>query len=170
MSRNELNILLTKLSKKQLQKVLNDLPTVPFDMEEDQRTRRVPMPDSKTRLVIYIRYHWLDSEINGTLKNLSLPFLKEQAEIDDLTKNEIKRRWRILLEREIFRPRFDEIERKFQAQHSSPVGYSPREMYLCGTKQWQQHLDRTDREEEKQREERRQFWNKKWVERGFIKG
>ena len=170
MSENKINNLLVKLSKKQLDKVLSDLPTVPFDMKEDMRTRRVPKPSSKTRMVIYIRYHWLDSEINETLKSLKLPFLKEQTAIDDLTKNEIKRRWRILLEREIFRPRFDEIERKFQAQHSTPVGYSPREEYLCGAKQWQQHLERTDREEQIQMEERRNFWNKKWVEMGLIKG
>ena len=157
MSENKINNLLVKLSKKQLKKVLSDLPRIPFDMEEDKRTRRVPKPTSKTRIVIYIRYHWLDSEINESLKSLNLPFLKEQTAIDDLTKNEIKRRWRILLEREIFRPRFDEIERKFQAQHSSPVGYSPRELYLCGTKQWLQHLEMTDREEQKQMEERRNF-------------
>jgi hypothetical protein len=170
MTENKINNVLVKLSKKQLAKVLGDLPTVPFDMEEDIRTRRVPKPSSKTHIVIYIRYHWLDSEINGTLKSLKLPFLKEQTAIDDLTKNEIKRRTRILLEREIFRPRFDEIERKFQAQHSSPVRYSPRELYLCGAKQWQQHLERTDREEEKQREERRKIWSKRWVELGLIKG
>jgi hypothetical protein len=118
-------------------------------MEEDKRTRRVPKPTSKTRIVIYIRYHWLDSEINETLKNLKLPFLKAPTAIDDLTKNEIKRRWRILLEREIYRPRFDEIEREFQAKHSTPVGYSPRESYLCGRKQWQQTEERADREERK---------------------
>jgi hypothetical protein len=170
MLENKINNLLVKLSKKQLEEVLSDLPTVPFDMKEDMRTRRVPKPSSKTRIVIYIRYHWLDSEINETLKSLKLPFLKEQTAIDGLTKNEIKRRWRILLEREIFRPRFDEIKREFQAQHSSPAGYSPRELYLCGAKQWQQHLERTDREEQKQMEERRNFWNKKWVELGLIKG
>jgi hypothetical protein len=167
MSENKINNVLVKLSKKQLAKVLRDLPTVPFDMEEDERTRRVPKPSSKTHIVIYIRYHWLDSEINGTLKNLKLPFWKEQTAIDDLTKNETKRRLRILLEREIFRPRFDEIERECQAQEMS---YSPRELYLCGAKEWQQHLDRTDREEEKQREERRKFWSKRWVELGLIKG
>ena len=167
MLENKINDLLVKLSKKQLEKVLHDLPTVPFDMEKDIRTRRVPEPDSKTRIVIYIRYHWLDSEINETLKSLKLPFLKEQTAIEDLTKNEIKRRWRILLEREIFRPRFDEIERECQAQEMS---YSPREQFLCGTKQWQQHLERTDREEQIQMEERRNFWNKKWVEMGLIKG
>jgi hypothetical protein len=157
MLENKINNLLVKLSKKHLGEVLSGLPTVPFDMNEDMRTRRVPEPSSKTHIVIYIRYHWLDSEINETLKSLKLPFLKEQIKVDDLTKNEIKRRWRILLEREIFRPRFDEIERKFQAQHSSPVGYSPRELYLCGTKQWLQHLEMTDREEQKQMEERRNF-------------
>ena len=170
MLENKINDLLVTLSKKQLEKVLSDLPTVPFDLAEDERTRRVPKPDSKTRIVIYIRYHWLDSEINGTLKSLKLPFLKEQTAIDDLTKNEIKRRWRILLEREIFRPRFDEIERELQAQHSTPVGYSPREEYLCGAKQWQQHLERTDREEQIQMEERRNFWNKKWAEMGLKIG
>ena len=170
MTENKINNVLVKLSKKQLAKVLGDLPTVPFDMEEDKRTMRVPKPNSKTRMVIYVRYHWLDSEINETLKNLKLPFLKEQTAIDDLTKNEIKRRTRILLERETFRPIFDEIERKFQSQHSSPVRYSPRELYLCGAKEWQQHLDRTDREEQKQMEERRNFWSKKWVELGLIKG
>lgn len=149
MSENEINNLLVKLSKKYLMEVLSDLPKIPFDMKEDMRTRRVPKPDSKTRLIIYIRYHWLDSEINGTLKTLKLPYLKGPAAIDSLAKNEIKRRWRILLEREIFRPRFDEIERKFQAQHSSPVGYSPRESYLCGRKQWQQTEERADREERK---------------------
>ena len=167
MLENKINNLLVKLSKKQLEKVLSDLPTVPFDLAEDERTRRVPKPDSKTRIVIYIRYHWLDSEINGTLKSLKLPFLKEQTAIDDLTKNEIKRRWRILLEREIFRPRFDEIERELQAQHST---YSPREQFLCGAKQWQQHLERTDREEQIQMEERRNFWNKKWAEMGLKIG
>jgi hypothetical protein len=167
MAENKINNLLVKLSKKQLEKVLGDLPTAPFDMNEDMRTRRVPEPSSKTRIVIYIRYHWLDSEINGTLKSLKLPFLKEQTPIDDLTKNEIKRRWRILLEREIFRPRYDEIERESQAKE---MHYSPREQFLCGAKQWQQHLERTNREEQKQREERRKFWNKKWVELGLIKG
>jgi hypothetical protein len=170
MTENKINNLLVKLSKKQLEKVLSDLPTVPFDMNENMRTRRVPKPNSKTRIVTYIRYHWLDSEINETLKSLKLPFLKEQTAVDDLTKNEIKRRWRILLEREIYRPKFDEIEREFQAKHSTPVGYSPLELYLCGTKQWQQHLERTDREEQKQMEERRDFWSKKWVELGLIKG
>ena len=166
MLENKINNLLVKLSKKHLGEVLSDLPTVPFDMNEDMRTRRVPEPSSKTHIVIYIRYHWLDSEINGTLKSLKLPFLKEQTPIDDLTKNEIKRRWRILLEREIFRPRFDEIERECQAEDAR---YSPRESYLCGTKQWLQHLEMTDREEQKKMEERRNFWSKKWVELGLIK-
>ena len=166
MLENKINNLLVKLSKKQLEEVLSDLPTVPFDMKEDMRTRRVPKPSSKTRIVIYIRYHWLDSEINGTLKNLKLPFWKEQTAIDDLTKNETKRRLRILLEREIFRPRFDEIERECQAEDAR---YSPRESYLCGTKQWLQHLEMTDREEQKKMEERRNFWSKKWVELGLIK-
>ena len=161
LSRNELNILLTKLSKKQLQKVLDDLPAVPFDMEKDRRTRRVPRPDSKTRLIIYIRYHWLDSEISGVLKRLQFPYLKGQELLADLTKNEIKRRWRILLEREIFRSRFEEIERelKAQAQHSLPVRYTPREQYLCGARQWQQHLQRTDRKEQRKREERKKICN-----------
>ena len=167
MTENKINNVLVKLSKKQLAKVLRDLPTVPFDMEEDERTRRVPKPSSKTHIVIYIRYHWLDSEINGTLKSLKLPFLKEPEAIDSLTKNEIKRRLRILLEREIFRPRFDEIERECQAEDAR---YSPRESYLCGTKQWLQHLEMTDREEQKKMEERRNFWSKKWVELGLIKG
>ena len=166
MLENKINNLLVKLSKKHLGEVLSDLPTVPFDMNEDMRTRRVPEPSSKTHIVIYIRYHWLDSEINGTLKNLKLPFWKEQTAIDDLTKNEIKRRLRILLEREIFRPRFDEIERECQAEDAR---YSPRESYLCGTKQWLQHLEMTDREEQKKMEERRNFWSKKWVELGLIK-
>ena len=61
MIENKINNLLVKLSKKQLQKILDDLPTVPFDMDEDERTRRVPKPNSKTRIVIYIRYHWLDT-------------------------------------------------------------------------------------------------------------
>ena len=164
MSENKINNLLVKLSKKQLGEVLSELPTVPFDMAEDQRTRRVPEPDSKTRIVIYIRYHWLDSEINGILKSLGLPFLKEQTAIDDVTKNEIKRRWRILLEREIFRPRFDEIERECQAQESC---YSPREIFMCGTKQWRQILERSNREEQKKMEERRNYWSEKWVELGL---
>ena len=166
MLENKINNLLVKLSKKHLGEVLSDLPTVPFDMNEDMRTRRVPEPSSKTHIVIYIRYHWLDSEINESLKSLNLPFLKEQTAIDDLTKNEIKRRLRILLEREIFRPRFDEIERECQAEDAR---YSPRESYLCGTKQWLQHLEMTDREEQKKMEERRNFWSKKWVELGLIK-
>jgi hypothetical protein len=53
----------------------------------------------------------------------------------------------MLLEREIFRLGFDGIEMNFQAQHSSPVGYSPLEQFLCDTKQWQQHLGRANREE-----------------------
>ena len=166
MLENKINNLLVKLSKKHPGEVLSDLPTVPFDMNEDMRTRRVPEPSSKTHIVIYIRYHWLDSEINGTLKSLKLPFLKEPEAIDSLTKNEIKRRLRILLEREIFRPRFDEIERECQAEDAR---YSPRESYLCGTKQWLQHLEMTDREEQKKMEERRNFWSKKWVELGLIK-
>jgi hypothetical protein len=170
MSENKINNLLVKLSKKYLREVLSDLPRIPFDMEEDKRTRRVPKPDSKTRMVIYIRYHWLDSEINESLKSLNLPFLKEQTAIDDLTKNEIKRRWRILFEREIFRPRFDEIERENQANSSYPTIYKPREVYLCGSKQWQQTEERVDREEQKQMEERRKFWSKKWVELGLVKG
>ena len=149
MSENKINNLLVKLSKKYLREVLSDLPRIPFDMEEDKRTRRVPKPDSKTRMVIYIRYHWLDSEINESLKSLNLPFLKEQTAIDDLTKNEIKRRWRILFEREIFRPRFDEIERENQANSSYPTIYKPREVYLCGSKQWQQTEERVYREERK---------------------
>ena len=167
MLENKINNLLVKLSKKHLGEVLSDLPTVPFDMAEDQRTRRVPEPSSKTRIVIYIRYHWLDSEINETLKNLKLPFLKAPTAIDDLTKNEIKRRWRILLEREIYRPKYDEIRRKSQAQQ---MDYRPREIYLCGSKQWQQTEERVDREEQKQMEERRNFWSKKWVELGLVKG
>jgi hypothetical protein len=151
MPRNELNILLMKFSKKQLGEVLDDLPRIPFDMEEDKRTRRVPMPDSKNRLIIYIRYHWFDSEINETLKSLKLPFLKKQTVIDDLTKNEIKRRWRIIFEREMFRPSFYEIESRLKAQSklNLPVRYTPRELYLCGSKQWQQNLERVDREEQK---------------------
>jgi hypothetical protein len=149
MSENKVNNLLVKLSKKHLREVLSDLPRIPFDMEEDMRTRRVPKPASKTHMVIYIRYHWLDSEINEALKSLKLPFLKEQTAIDDLTKNEIKRRWRILFEREMFRPRFDEIERENQAKSSYPTIYKPREIYLCGSKQWQQTEERVYREERK---------------------
>ena len=165
MSENTINELLVKLSKKQLQKILSDLPNIPLDIEEDMRTRRVPEPDSKTRLIIYIRYHWLDSEINETLKKLELPYLQERTSTNEMTKNEIKRRCRILFERERYRPEFDEIRRKSQAKN---MDFKPREMYLCGDKQWRQHLERTDREEQKQREEQRKYWSKKWEELGLI--
>jgi hypothetical protein len=167
MPENTTNGLLVKLSKKQLQEILSDLPRIPLDLEEDKRTRRVPAPDSKTRLIIYIRYHWLDSEINETLKSLKLTYLKEQTSINDMTKREVKRRCRILFEREVYRPRYDEIRRESQAKN---MDFSPREMYLCGAKQWRQHLERTGREEQKQREERMKFWTKKWVELGLVKG
>ena len=36
MLENKINNLLVKLSKKQLEKVLSDLPTVPFDLAEDE--------------------------------------------------------------------------------------------------------------------------------------
>ena len=74
-----------------------------------------------------------------------LNFAENEIRFVSLTKNEIKRRLRILLEREIFRPRFDEIERECQVEDAR---YSPRESYLCGTKQWLQHLEMTDREEQ----------------------
>ena len=165
MSENTVNGLLVKLSKKLLQDILWELPRIPLDIEEDKRTRKVPAPDSKTHLIIYIRYHWLDSEISETLKKLELPFLQERTPINEITKNEIKRRCRILFERERYRPEFDEIRRKYQAKN---MDFKPREMHLCGTKQWRQHLERTDREEQKQREERRKYWSKKWEELGLI--
>lgn len=168
MTENKINNLLVKLSKKQLQKILDDLPTVPFDMDEDEKTRRVPKPNSKTRIVIYIRYHWLDSEINETLKTLKLPYLKERQELGDLTKNEIKRRWRILIEREIFRPTFDEIERKLKAKSSIPVSYAPREQYLSSPKQWRQYIERRDREEQRKREERKKLYDIKMNNLGNI--
>ena len=84
-----------------------------------------------------------------------------------MTKREVKRRCRILFEREVYRPRYDEIRRESQAKN---MDFSPREMYLCGAKQWRQHLERTGREEQKQREERMKFWTKKWVELGLVKG
>ena len=41
MTENKINNLLVKLSKQQFGEVLNKLLTVPFDMAEDQRTRRL---------------------------------------------------------------------------------------------------------------------------------
>ena len=143
MPTDQTNKFLVKLSGNQLYKLLGELPTIPIDMQNDQ----APDPDTKQRRIAYIRYHWLNNEINQTLIKLGFLAKDESLGENELTKKEIRRRCRILAQREDFRPEFNKIEKRLQEQHGFSVSYKPRSMPLCSSKQWEQHCKRCDEEE-----------------------